>query len=39
MGPFASQILADLGADVVKLAPNDGDTWSSFVPRLSSPRC
>ena len=32
MGPFATQILADLGADVVKVEPPDGDVLRHIAP-------
>lgn len=31
-GPFASQILGDLGADVIKIEPPGGDETRSFAP-------
>src|SRR5436190_17358414 len=31
-GPFASSILADLGADVIKVEPPRGDPGRSYVP-------
>lgn len=37
-GPFASMILADLGADVIKVEPPDGDEtrqWAPFVDNVS----
>ena len=32
MGPFATQILGDYGADVIKIEPPNGDTSRSLVP-------
>ena len=31
-GPFAGMLLADLGADVVKIEPPDGDAWRRYEP-------
>jgi crotonobetainyl-CoA:carnitine CoA-transferase CaiB-like acyl-CoA transferase len=31
-GPFATMLLADLGADVVKIEPPDGDAWRHYEP-------
>jgi crotonobetainyl-CoA:carnitine CoA-transferase CaiB-like acyl-CoA transferase len=36
MGPFATQILADYGADVIKLEPPGGDT-SRAIPPMKNP--
>lgn len=32
MGPLATQILGDMGADVVKIEPADGDVFRSVLP-------
>jgi crotonobetainyl-CoA:carnitine CoA-transferase CaiB-like acyl-CoA transferase len=31
-GPFAGMLLADLGADVVKVEPPEGDAWRRYEP-------
>jgi len=36
LGPYAAQILADLGADVVKAEPMDGDIARASQPRSST---
>jgi len=35
-GPIAGRLLADLGADVIKIEPPDGDLTRSVVPRVDS---
>ncbi len=32
MGPFATQLLAELGADVIKVEPHDGDNMRHPAP-------
>jgi crotonobetainyl-CoA:carnitine CoA-transferase CaiB-like acyl-CoA transferase len=36
MGPFATQILAELGAEVIKIEPHDGDNLRDVGPMRSS---
>ena len=36
-GPFAGMLLADLGADVVKVEPPDGDDMRQWPPLASEP--
>ena len=31
-GPFAGMLLADLGADVIKVEPPAGDAWRRYEP-------
>jgi crotonobetainyl-CoA:carnitine CoA-transferase CaiB-like acyl-CoA transferase len=31
-GPFAGMLLADLGADVIKVEPPGGDAWRHYEP-------
>jgi crotonobetainyl-CoA:carnitine CoA-transferase CaiB-like acyl-CoA transferase len=31
-GPFAGMLLSDLGADVIKVEPPDGDAWRRYEP-------
>ena len=31
-GPFAGMLLADLGADVIKVEPPEGDAWRRYEP-------
>ena len=31
-GPFAAMMLADLGAEVIKVEPPNGDAWRHYEP-------
>ena len=36
--PFASKLLADMGADVTKIKPSDGDSLRGFGPLINGPQ-